>query len=108
MPESVDRPAPLRITTPPSPTSDASSTIWSTRPCCITCGSPDAGNDAIMSTGLFVLRVVIGLLLAGHGAQKLFGRFGGHGLDGTGGFFDSLGFRPGRRMASVAGLSELG
>jgi putative oxidoreductase len=59
-----------------------------------------------MSTGLFVLRVIIGLLLAGHGAQKLFGKLGGHGLEGTGGWFDSIGFRPGRRMALVAGLSE--
>jgi putative oxidoreductase len=60
-----------------------------------------------MSTGLFVLRVVVGLLLAGHGAQKLFGKFGGYGLEGTGGWFHSIGFRPGARMAFVAGLSEL-
>lgn len=61
-----------------------------------------------MNTGLLVLRLVVGLLLAGHGSQKLFGRFGGHGLEGTGGWFHSVGFRPGRTMALVAGASELG
>ena len=60
-----------------------------------------------MDTGLLLLRLVVGLLLAGHGSQKLFGMFGGHGLDGTGGFFHSVGFRPGRQKAVVAGLAEL-
>jgi putative oxidoreductase len=57
---------------------------------------------------MLFLRVVVGLLLFGHGAQKLFGWFGGHGPQGTAGFFGSLGFR--RRhalpMAVLAGLSE--
>ena len=61
-----------------------------------------------MDTALLLLRVVVGLLLIGHGTQKLFAWFGGYGLAGTGGFFDSLGFRPGRPMAAVAGLSEAG
>jgi len=61
-----------------------------------------------MDTGLLLLRLAVGLLLSGHGSQKLFGRFGGHGLAGTGGFFHSVGFRPGRRMAFAAGLTELG
>jgi putative oxidoreductase len=61
-----------------------------------------------MDTGLLLLRVVVGVLLAGHGAQKLFGWFGGHGLEGTGGFFHGLGYRPGKRWAFVAGLSEFG
>ena len=61
-----------------------------------------------MNLGLLLLRVVVGLLLAGHGSQKLFGKLGGHGLEGTGGWFHSVGFRPGRRMALIAGLSELG
>jgi putative oxidoreductase len=61
-----------------------------------------------MPEGLFVIRVVVGLLLIGHGTQKLFGWFGGHGLAGTGGFFHSLGHRPGRLMAAVAGTSEAG
>ena len=61
-----------------------------------------------MDLGLLVLRVVLGALLIGHGSQKLFGAFGGHGLAGTGAFFESLGFRPGRLMATVAGASEFG
>ncbi|MEP7035052.1 MAG: DoxX family protein [Dermatophilaceae bacterium] len=61
-----------------------------------------------MNTGLLVLRLVLGLLLVGHGSQKLFGYFGGPGLDGAGGFLHSLGFRPGRPMAIVAGTSEAG
>ena len=60
-----------------------------------------------MDTGVFLLRIVIGLFFAGHGAQKLFGWFGGHGIEGTGGFFHQLGYRPGRAFATVAGLSEL-
>ncbi|MBI3805201.1 MAG: DoxX family protein [Nitrospirae bacterium] len=58
--------------------------------------------------GLLVLRFTAGGLLAGHGAQKLFGRFGGDGLDGTAGFLESIGFKPGRPWAILAGLSELG
>jgi putative oxidoreductase len=58
--------------------------------------------------GLLIIRLAVGLGLAAHGAQKLFGWFGGHGLAGTGGFMESLGFRPGRRNAALAGLGELG
>jgi putative oxidoreductase len=61
-----------------------------------------------MDLALFALRIVVGLLMAGHGAQKLFGSFGGHGIAGTGQFFESLGLRPGQRHARLAGLSELG
>jgi putative oxidoreductase len=60
-----------------------------------------------MDIALLVLRVVVGLFFAGHGAQKLFGMFGGHGLAGTGGFFESLGLTPGRRHATAAGAAEL-
>lgn len=60
-----------------------------------------------MAVGLFLIRVVVGMLLIGHAAQKLFGWFGGHGLAGTGAFFDSVGYRPGRRLALLAGLAEL-
>ncbi|HWO70877.1 MAG TPA: DoxX family protein [Actinomycetota bacterium] len=59
-----------------------------------------------MSLGLLVLRVVVGALFVGHGTQKLFGWFGGHGLDGTGAWMESLGFRRGRFWAGVAGLAE--
>jgi putative oxidoreductase len=61
-----------------------------------------------MDLALFALRIVAGLLMAGHGAQKLFGSFGGHGIAGTGQFFESLGLRPGQRHARLAGLSEFG
>jgi putative oxidoreductase len=50
---------------------------------------------------------LIGLGFAAHGTQKLFGWFGGYGLAGTGGFFESLGFRPGRFFAAAAGVGEL-
>jgi putative oxidoreductase len=63
---------------------------------------------ATVSLGLLLARLVLGLLMAAHGAQKLFGWFGGHGLAGTGGFFESLGFRPGRTFALAAGLAEFG
>jgi putative oxidoreductase len=59
-----------------------------------------------MEFGLLFIRVVIGLSLAAHGAQKLFGLFGGYGIAGTGQFFESIGFRPGRVMATTAGLGE--
>jgi putative oxidoreductase len=55
-----------------------------------------------------LLRVLIGGLFVGHGSQKLFGWFGGYGPDGTGQFFESIGIRPGRRSAMVAGASEAG
>ena len=55
-----------------------------------------------------VVRLVQGSLLAGHGAQKLFGTFGGHGLEGTSGFMEMLGLRPGRPWAFLAGLCEFG
>lgn len=61
-----------------------------------------------MDAGLAIARVVLGPLMAAHGAQKLFGWFGGYGIAGTGGFFESLGFRPGRLFAATAGLSEFG
>ena len=59
--------------------------------------------------GLFRLlaRVTIGLLFFGHGAQKLFGWFGGYGLEAVTGYFENLGFRPGRPFAVAAALSEI-
>ena len=58
--------------------------------------------------GLLALRLGVGAALAAHGAQKLFGLFGGQGLGGTGTFFDSIGFRPGKLNALAAGLGEAG
>jgi putative oxidoreductase len=55
-----------------------------------------------------IVRVVQGSLMAGHGAQKLFGSFGGPGLEGTSGFMEMLGMRPGRLWAYLAGLAEFG
>ncbi len=60
-----------------------------------------------MDTGLLIARMVFGLLMAAHGTQKLFGWFGGYGLTGTGGFFEQLGFRPGKLFAAAAAGSEL-
>ena len=60
-----------------------------------------------MAIGLLILRLFVGLTLAVHGAQKLFGWFGGYGLAGTGGFLEQLGFFPGKRHALFAGLAEL-
>jgi len=60
-----------------------------------------------MAIGLLLARVVIGLLFAAHGAQKLFGWFGGYGLTKTGQFFGHMGFQPGKAFAAAAGLAEL-
>ena len=59
-----------------------------------------------MDTGLLIARVVFGLLMAAHGTQKLFGWFGGYGLAGTAGFFEQLGFRPGKLFAGAAAGTE--
>ena len=61
----------------------------------------------MMDLGLLIIRLVIGLLFIGHGAQKLFGWFGGYGLKGTGGWMESIGIKPGVPMAFLAGMTEL-
>jgi putative oxidoreductase len=61
----------------------------------------------VMEIGLLLVHVVVGLLLASHGAQKLFGVLGGFGVSGTGGYLESLGLRPGRPLAVAAGATEL-
>ncbi len=60
-----------------------------------------------MDFGLLVARLVFGITMSAHGAQKLFGWFGGYGISGTGQFFESIGFRPGRVLAAAAGLGEV-
>jgi putative oxidoreductase len=61
-----------------------------------------------MDIGILLLRVTVGLTLAAHGGQKLFGWFGGPGLEKTGQGLAMLGFHPGRRHAFLAGLVEFG
>jgi len=62
-----------------------------------------------MRWGLALLRWLVGGLFMAHGAQKLFGTFGGHGLEGTGQFFEqNLEMAPGKRNALAAGAAELG
>ncbi|MDN5383587.1 DoxX family membrane protein [Streptomyces sp. LB8] len=58
--------------------------------------------------GLLLLRLGTGGVLAAHGAQKLLGWFGGGGIEGTGRFMESVGYRPGRASAVAAGLAEAG
>ncbi|MBV2130398.1 DoxX family protein [Arsukibacterium indicum] len=62
--------------------------------------STDAGWSAL------ALRVPVGIIFAAHGAQKLFGWFGGYGLEGTAGWMDSIGLSPGMLMALLAGAAE--
>lgn len=59
-----------------------------------------------METGLLVIRVALGGIMAAHGAQKLFGWFGGPGLAGTGGWLEAMGLRPDRMWAALNGLAE--
>jgi putative oxidoreductase len=61
-----------------------------------------------MSYGILFLRFVLGVTVAAHGGQKLFGSLGGHGPRGTGGFFSTLGFRAAVLMAIAAGTAEFG
>lgn len=66
--------------------------------------------DRLLSTddsaGPLALRIPVGIIFAAHGAQKLFGWFGGYGLEGTGQFFGSMGLNPGYLMALLAGAAE--
>ncbi|HEX2048426.1 MAG TPA: DoxX family protein [Acidimicrobiales bacterium] len=60
-----------------------------------------------MDTGMLLIRVTIGILLVGHGAQHGLGWFGGYGADGTGAWLEGFGFRQGRRTAVLLGVSEI-
>ncbi|MFB8002625.1 DoxX family protein [Nocardia sp. NPDC056000] len=66
----------------------------------------DTTRTAPYDPGLLVLRLVVGLTMAAHGTQKLFGWFSGGGIDGTAAFFDSSGYPAARTMAVIAGLTE--
>lgn len=57
--------------------------------------------------GLALVRALVGALFVGHGAQKVLGKFGGAGPEGTGQFFEMSGLRPGKPMAIAAGTSEM-
>lgn len=59
-----------------------------------------------MALALLIARLIVGLGIAAHGSQKLFGWFGGYGIKGTGGYMESLGFKPGAAFALLAGLGE--
>jgi putative oxidoreductase len=59
-----------------------------------------------MNVGRLIARVTVGALFAGHGTQKLFGWFGGSGLEGTSQMMHKLELRPGRRNALAAGTAE--
>ncbi|MFD3457839.1 DoxX family protein [Streptomyces sp. NPDC058691] len=75
--------------------------------------APDSGARAptrsavtAADCGLLLLRITVGLVMAGHGCQKLFGIFGGNGLTATGKGFEALGYHPGTLFAVLGGLSE--
>ncbi|GGW14173.1 hypothetical protein GCM10018980_13290 [Streptomyces capoamus] len=73
-------------------------------------GAHPAGGEPFATAadcGLLLLRLAFGLFMGGHGAQKLFGLFGGHGLAATARGFEALGYRPGKLFAVLGGLSEL-
>jgi putative oxidoreductase len=57
--------------------------------------------------GLLVVRLIVGGLFMGHGVGKLFGWFGQGGVNGTGAFFESVGYSPGEELAIAAGIIEL-
>jgi putative oxidoreductase len=56
--------------------------------------------------GITALRIAVGVIFAAHGSQKLFGLFGGYGLEGTGQYMASLGLNPGYLMALMSGSAE--
>ncbi|MFJ6616859.1 DoxX family protein [Kitasatospora sp. NPDC091335] len=86
-----------------SPSTTAATTTVS--PALDTSGSATTSPHAY-DAGLLLLRLVLGLTMAAHGSQKLFGWFGGGGIDGTGQFFTMSGYPAGDAMAVVAGLTE--
>ncbi|MET7638682.1 DoxX family protein [Streptomyces sp. NPDC005438] len=68
--------------------------------------TPEDGPLQGVDLGLLVLRIGLGLTMAAHGCQKLFGWFDGPGLDGTAQGFSAMGYPAGKTMATIAGLAE--
>jgi putative oxidoreductase len=63
-------------------------------------------DPVFLGTGLLLARLILGALMVGHATQKLLGWFGGYGIAGTAGYFEQLGFRPGRFFVITASLTE--
>ncbi len=72
--------------------------------------SATAGKQfaSVVPVAVMILRLVIGVVFIMHGAQKLFGAFGGGGIEGTAQFFGSLGLAPATFWAWVVALVEFG
>lgn len=79
------------------------SPLWDSAPTSTPTHTARGGHDA----GLLLLRLAVGAIFAVHGAQKLFGWFGGRGLDGTERFFTDSGYPYGRILAAVTGGAEV-
>ncbi|MFD6280786.1 DoxX family protein [Streptomyces sp. NPDC060209] len=77
-----------------------------TRPAPSSSAASEGTSPHAYDVGLLLVRVALGLTVAAHGVQKLFGWFGGGGIEGTGQFFTMSGYPSGRTMAVIAGLSE--
>jgi putative oxidoreductase len=61
----------------------------------------------LLNVGILIIRLVFGLTFAAHGTQKLLGWFGGYGLTGTAGWLESIGLKPGKFHAALAGIGEV-
>lgn len=68
---------------------------------------PPSSTDRAGDVGLLLLRLTLGAIFVAHGSQKLFGAWGGGGIEGTGQFFAQNGLKPGEALAVLAGTGEL-
>ena len=73
-----------------------------------TIGKLEEEEGVLSNLALLLIRLTLGLFMTGHGAQKLFGSFGGPGIEGTTGFMEALGLRPAKQWAILGGASEFG
>ena len=70
--------------------------------------TPSLDRDSVArDAALLAARLTVGVLMFGHGTQKLFGWFGGHGFKATAGAFAHMGFSPGDVFAALAGTTEV-